>query len=83
MSASASGVGPLARLGRRLAVGAIRVYQLVLSPWLGPACRFEPSCSRYAAEAITRHGVWRGTGLAARRLGRCHPLGGAGYDPVP
>lgn len=62
---------------------ALRVYQAVLSPWLGPACRFEPSCSRYAADAIERHGVLRGCYLAVRRVGRCNPLGGCGYDPVP
>lgn len=61
----------------------IRGYQLVLSPWLGPACRFDPSCSEYALEAIGRHGALRGGWLALRRIGRCHPLGGLGYDPVP
>jgi len=68
---------------RRLAVGVVRAYQLAVSPWLGPACRFEPSCSRYATEAIELHGVLRGFGLTVRRLARCHPLGGSGYDPVP
>jgi putative membrane protein insertion efficiency factor len=61
----------------------IRAYQLVVSPWLGPACRFEPSCSRYAAEAIARRGAVRGVWLSLRRIGRCHPLGDSGYDPVP
>ena len=61
----------------------IRGYQLVLRPFLPPACRFTPTCSRYAYEAITRHGAWRGTGLALRRIARCHPWGGSGYDPVP
>ncbi len=69
--------------GRRLVIGCIRAYQLCLSPLLGPACRFEPSCSHYAAEAVERWGALRGGWLAARRLGRCHPLGGSGYDPVP
>jgi uncharacterized protein len=68
---------------RRLVGAGIRTYQLVLSPILGPACRFEPSCSRYAAEAVDRHGVARGSWLAMRRLLRCHPLGGHGFDPVP
>ena len=61
----------------------IRAYQLVLSPLLGPACRYEPTCSRYAAQAIERHGPLRGSALALRRIGRCHPLGESGYDPVP
>lgn len=63
--------------------GLIRVYQLTLSPLIGPVCRFEPSCSRYAAEAIARHGPLRGGWLAAHRLCRCHPWGGSGLDPVP
>jgi putative membrane protein insertion efficiency factor len=68
---------------RAAVVVSIRAYQWVLSPWLGPACRYEPSCSRYAIEAIERYGVWRGGILAAQRLGRCHPLGASGFDPVP
>jgi putative membrane protein insertion efficiency factor len=70
-------------MGRKLAIFLIRVYQAGLSPWLGPGCRYEPSCSRYAVEAIERHGVGRGGWLAAQRVGRCHPLGDGGYDPVP
>ena len=63
--------------------GAIRVYRLTISPVLGENCRFEPSCSRYAEEAIARHGPWAGGIMALRRLSRCHPWGGAGgYDPV-
>jgi putative membrane protein insertion efficiency factor len=61
----------------------IRAYRLVLSPWVGHSCRFEPTCSAYALEALARHGALRGGWLAARRLGRCHPWGGAGLDPVP
>jgi putative membrane protein insertion efficiency factor len=68
---------------RSLLLGAIRLYQLTLSPWLGLQCRYEPTCSKYAAEALTRFGVMRGVWLAARRLGRCHPWGRSGYDPVP
>jgi len=62
---------------------AIRGYRLAISPLLGTNCRFTPSCSAYAIEAIERHGAVRGAWLAARRLARCHPWGGAGYDPVP
>jgi len=62
---------------------AIRCYQLFLSPILPPSCRYLPSCSDYAAEAITRHGALKGSFLALCRLARCHPWGGSGYDPVP
>ena len=62
---------------------AVRGYQLLVSPLLPPACRFLPTCSEYAAEAIERHGSWRGIILASQRLVRCHPWGGSGYDPVP
>jgi uncharacterized protein len=61
----------------------IRLYQLCLSPWLGTCCRFEPSCSHYAQEAVARHGAAKGGLLALRRLLRCHPLARHGYDPVP
>ncbi len=63
--------------------GVVRAYQLVLRPLLPPACRFEPSCSAYAIEALRTHGAVRGLGLAAWRVGRCNPWGGSGYDPVP
>ena len=72
---------------RRLALATLRLYRAVLSPMLmglyGPACRFEPSCSEYAHQAIAEYGVLRGTMIAARRLARCRPLGGHGYDPIP
>ena len=65
----------------------IRVYRAVLSPMLPPSCRFEPTCSAYALEAIRVHGPIRGVALAARRIARCHPLtwlgGSSGFDPVP
>ncbi|MFN8059469.1 MAG: membrane protein insertion efficiency factor YidD [Vicinamibacterales bacterium] len=69
--------------GARPVLWAIRLYQLTLSPLFAGSCRFEPSCSRYAVEAIERHGLWRGGILALRRLSRCHPFGRAGLDPVP
>jgi putative membrane protein insertion efficiency factor len=61
----------------------VRAYQLLVSPLLPPSCRYFPSCSEYAAEAIQRHGALRGAVIALHRLARCHPWGGAGYDPVP
>jgi putative membrane protein insertion efficiency factor len=67
---------------RRMAVGLIRVYQVAASPFPSP-CRFSPSCSTYAADALGRYGVLRGGWLALRRIARCHPFGGSGYDPVP
>lgn len=70
-------------LARRAAIGFVRGYQLLLSPLLGNNCRFQPTCSQYCIEAIERHGVLRGGWLALRRIGRCHPWGGSGYDPVP
>ena len=68
---------------RALAAGLIRLYQLTVSPLLGPRCRFHPSCSRYAHQAILRHGLLRGGGLTLRRLSRCHPWHPGGIDPVP
>lgn len=70
-------------MGAQLALLAIRAYKLLLSPVLPGSCRYSPSCSDYCAEAIRRHGVLRGIWLGAKRLGRCHPFGAAGYDPVP
>ena len=75
------------RIVRRAIVAAllwlIRGYQLLLSPLVGPRCRYLPTCSEYARDAIAGHGLLRGGALAVRRLARCHPLGGSGYDPVP
>ena len=68
---------------RRALMLLIRGYQLFLSPVLPPSCRFTPSCSQYALEAVTRHGALRGSWLAARRLARCHPFHSGGFDPVP
>jgi putative membrane protein insertion efficiency factor len=67
----------------KLLIGFIRAYQVTLSPFLGGSCRFLPTCSAYAIEAIASHGAWRGSGLALRRIARCHPLGSSGFDPVP
>lgn len=61
----------------------ILFYRYMLSPWLGPNCRYAPSCSSYALEALDRHGAIFGTWLTLRRLARCHPWGASGYDPVP
>ena len=70
-------------LGARALMFGVRVYQVVLSPVLGGQCRYYPSCSAYALEALARHGAWRGAWLAVRRIGRCHPFRPGGYDPVP
>ncbi len=67
----------------RALLGGIRLYRLTLSPLLGPRCRYQPTCSDYAMEAIRRHGGRRGVWLSIRRFARCHPFGGWGYDPVP
>jgi len=70
-------------LPRRLLIGAVRVYRLLLSPWLGNACRFEPTCSVYAIEALQHHGAIAGSALTLGRIGRCHPWCAGGFDPVP
>lgn len=61
----------------------VRAYRLVLSPYVGHGCRYQPTCSAYALDALGRHGALKGGWLAIKRIGRCHPLGGSGYDPVP
>jgi uncharacterized protein len=68
---------------RRLAAFLITLYQRLVSPLFPPSCRFYPTCSQYAKEAILRHGLLRGSYLAARRILRCHPFNPGGYDPVP
>jgi len=77
------GVSPLARVPRLLLILGVRAYQLVLSPIFGGACRYYPSCSAYAIEALERHGALRGGWMAVRRIARCHPFRPGGYDPVP
>jgi hypothetical protein len=75
------------RLGRSavisLPVGVVRVYQKVISPWLPNSCRYTPTCSQYAIEALKKHGLIKGTFLAIKRIVSCHPWGGHGHDPVP
>lgn len=83
--------GPQKKISNQIpqmaALAALSIYRWTVSPLLhaavGPACRFEPSCSRFASEAIREHGLIRGGAMALRRLARCHPLGAHGYDPVP
>lgn len=73
----------LRALPRQLLILLVRGYQVVISPHLPPSCRYYPSCSAYAIEALTKHGALRGSWLAARRIARCHPFRPGGYDPVP
>lgn len=68
---------------KSLLIGFLRAYRVLVSPLYGQVCRYHPSCSAYALEAVTRHGALRGSGLALRRLVRCHPWAAGGYDPVP
>lgn len=72
-----------AAIAARAAALLLRGYQLLVSPIYGPVCRYAPSCSHYAQDAVLKHGVARGSWLALRRLARCHPWGGSGFDPVP
>lgn len=76
----------LRALGALLAwplLALVQLYRIAISPWLGANCRFEPTCSEYALVALRTHGAFTGSWLAAKRIGRCHPWGGTGYDPVP
>ncbi|MEO7400949.1 MAG: membrane protein insertion efficiency factor YidD [Polaromonas sp.] len=68
---------------QRLLIGLVKAYRLLLSPWLGSACRFEPSCSAYSLQALQQHGAVMGSYLTLRRLVRCQPLCDGGHDPVP
>jgi len=73
----------LSRFLARPLIGLVRLYRLAISPWLGGNCRYQPTCSTYAIEALQTHGALRGGWLATKRIARCHPWGGSGYDPVP
>lgn len=67
----------------RLLIALVKFYRAAISPWTPAACRYTPTCSAYAIEALSRHGAMRGGWMAIRRIGRCHPWGGHGFDPVP
>jgi len=73
----------LLRLPARMAVLLIRIYQKMISPWLGPRCRFHPTCSQYCIDALNQHGMVLGLWLGIKRIGKCHPFHPGGYDPVP
>ena len=68
---------------RQVALGVLRIYQQAISPYLLSSCRYMPTCSHYSQNAIERHGLLKGFWLSLKRLARCHPLGGRGYDPIP
>ncbi|MCC6928336.1 MAG: membrane protein insertion efficiency factor YidD [Gemmatimonadaceae bacterium] len=68
---------------RHVAIALVRIYQMFIGPLVPAVCRFYPSCSQYAIEALEKHGAFRGTLLAAKRIARCHPLHPGGFDPVP
>ena len=67
---------------QRVVIGALEAYKLFVSPLLPSACRYYPTCSEYMIEAVSKHGVWKGTWMGVKRLGRCHPFHEGGYDPV-
>jgi len=73
----------LNQIGRAIIVGIVRFYQLAISPWLGKSCRYSPTCSHYMIEAVNEWGALKGFWMGLKRIGRCHPWGGHGYDPVP
>lgn len=73
----------LSKIGEKLLIAPIVFYRYAISPLKPQSCRFTPTCSQYAIEAIKKHGPFKGSYLTAKRIGRCHPWGGHGYDPVP
>ncbi|MCZ2471659.1 membrane protein insertion efficiency factor YidD [Aquirufa ecclesiirivi] len=76
-------MGIISNLVRHFMLLLLRLYQGMISPFLPNACRYTPTCSEYAKQALIKHGIWKGSKLAAKRISRCHPWGGSGYDPVP
>ncbi len=68
---------------KHLFIGLIRLYQLIISPYMGSSCRYHPTCSQYGIEALRTHGAIKGLWMTAKRIGRCHPWSEGGYDPVP
>jgi uncharacterized protein len=73
----------LNNLMKYIAIFLVKLYQAGISPWFPPACRYSPTCSQYMIEALQKHGFFKGGWLGLKRIGRCHPWGGHGYDPVP
>lgn len=71
------------RISNYLIILPIKIYQIIISPWLPNACRYNPTCSQYGIEAVKKYGIFKGSYLLFKRLIRCHPWGGHGYDPVP
>ena len=71
------------RIGRAIGIGLIKIYKALISPLLPPSCRYTPTCSQYGIEAIQKYGLIKGSWFTAKRIGRCRPGGGSGYDPVP
>jgi putative membrane protein insertion efficiency factor len=78
-----SGIVMIETMLRKIFLIPIFIYQKAISPFLPPSCRYVPTCSQYAVEAVMKHGIFRGGWLAFRRILRCHPWGGSGFDPVP
>ncbi len=73
----------LRKLILKILIGLVRLYQGMISPFLGAKCRYDPTCSNYAVDALKKHGIFRGSWLSLKRFLSCHPWGGKGYDPVP
>jgi uncharacterized protein len=76
------GFVPMNRIASFILVGIVCVYRVTLGPFMGGHCRFDPTCSQYMLDAVAKHGPWRGAWRGLKRIGRCHPWGGHGYDPA-